>query len=197
MRRTGYEVGHIPGAVHFNPIRFGRQKRTDVSAHDVAFESLMTRLGISNMRRVVPYQRCAVEWRTNQVTAEQRQHSTATPTLPSVQFQATLRPDWVATASDVVAAINKPAVKIIDAGTAAEIDETNNMGNARRTAFVPSSISIYLDDLLDPTAKTFKSADGRSFCPASHRLSESTELRRGEEMTQFHFKVVLSDTPWP
>jgi len=54
MRRTGYEVGHIPGGVHFNPIRFGRQKRTDVSAHDVAFESLMTRLGISNMRRVVP-----------------------------------------------------------------------------------------------------------------------------------------------
>jgi 3-mercaptopyruvate sulfurtransferase SseA len=55
MRRTGYEVGHIPGAVHFNPIRFGRQKRTDDSAHDVAFESLMTRLGISNMRRVVLY----------------------------------------------------------------------------------------------------------------------------------------------
>src|SRR5258708_20448306 len=37
-------------------------------------------------------------------------------------FSARPQPRWVATASDVVAAIDKPAVKIVDARTRAEIE---------------------------------------------------------------------------
>src|SRR5262249_62251506 len=99
------------------------------------------RLGISNTTRVVVYDErggiyaARLWWLLNAFghtnvalvnggwikwTAEQRQNSTSTPTLPAVQFHATLRPEWVATASDVVAAIHKPAVNIVDHRTADE-----------------------------------------------------------------------------
>ena len=64
----------------------------------------------------------------------------------------------MATASDVVGAIDKPGVKIIDARTAAEIDGKELRG-IKRGGFVPSSIPIYWEDLLDPQAKTFRPAE--------------------------------------
>ena len=119
-------------------------------------------------------------------SAEQRQSSTATPTVPAVRFHATLRPEWVATASDVVAAINKPGVKIVDARTAAEING-QNMGNVRRGGFVPSSIPVYWEDLLDAKEKTFKSADELKAISAvttepgkSGGIETICRLRRGE-----------------
>jgi len=198
MRRAGYDAGHIPGAVYLQPdsIRDAKNAPTFLPTA-AAFESTMARLGISNTTRVVVYDErggiyaARLWWLLNAFghtnvallnggwikwTAEQRPNSTATPTLPPVQFQATLRPDWVATASDVVAAINKPTVKIVDARTAAEIDGTNNMGNARRTGFVPSSIPIYWEDLLDPAAKTFKSADELKAIYEAHGIQPSQEV---------------------
>src|SRR6478672_7597128 len=198
MRRTGYDAGHIAGAVYLQPdsIRDAKNAPTFLPTA-AAFESTMARLGISNTTRVVVYDErggiyaARLWWLLNAFghtnvallnggwikwTAEQRPNSTATPTLPPVKFQATLRPDWVATASDVVAAINKPTVKIVDARTAAEIDGTNNMGNARRTGFVPSSIPIYWEDLLDPAAKTFKSADELKAIYEAHGIQPSQEV---------------------
>ena len=64
--------------------------------------------------------------------------------------------DWVATASDVVGAIDKPGVKIVDARTAAEI-EGKDLRNIKRGGFVPSSMPVYWEDLLDPQQRTFKS----------------------------------------
>lgn len=177
MRRSGYDAGHIPGAVYLQPdsIRDAKNAPTFLPTA-AAFESTMARLGISNTTRVVVYDErggiyaARLWWLLNAFghinvalvngggikwTAEQRQASTAPPTIPSVPFHATLRPEWVATASDVVAAINKPGVKIVDARTAAEING-QNMGNVRRGGFVPSSIPVYWEDLLDAKEKTFK-----------------------------------------
>ena len=64
----------------------------------------------------------------------------------------------IATAADVVAAIDKPGVRIVDARTAAEI-EGKDLRNIRRGGFVPSSIPVYWEDLLDAQRKTFKPAD--------------------------------------
>jgi thiosulfate/3-mercaptopyruvate sulfurtransferase len=179
MRRGGYEAGHVPGAVYLQPeaIRDAKNPPTFLPTPE-AFESMMARLGISNTTRVIVYDErggiyAARLWwiltafgHTNVAllnggwikwTAEQRQIATGASPVAVSQFHATLRPEWVATASDVVAAINKPGVKIVDARTAAEINGQNT-GNVRRGGFVPSSIPVYWEDLLDPTAKTFKSA---------------------------------------
>jgi thiosulfate/3-mercaptopyruvate sulfurtransferase len=67
-------------------------------------------------------------------------------------------PHWVATAADVVASIDKPGVRIVDARTAGEI-EGRDLRGIRRGGFVPSSIPVYWEDLLDPEQKTFKSAE--------------------------------------
>jgi thiosulfate/3-mercaptopyruvate sulfurtransferase len=64
----------------------------------------------------------------------------------------------VATAGDVVAAIDKPDAKILDARTTAEI-EGKDLRNIRRGGFIPSSVPVYWEDLLDPRDKTFKPAD--------------------------------------
>lgn len=72
-------------------------------------------------------------------------------------FTARPNPRWLATASDVVAAIDKPGVKIVDARTQAEIDGKDLRG-IRRGGFVPSSTPVYWEDLLDPEVKTFRPA---------------------------------------
>jgi thiosulfate/3-mercaptopyruvate sulfurtransferase len=198
MRRGGYDAGHVPGAVYLQPeaIRDAKNAPTFLPTA-AAFESMMGRLGISNTTRVVVYDErggiyaARLWWILNAFghpnvallnggwvkwTADKLPVTTSVPAVPAAQFHAVLRPEWVATAPDVVAAINKPGVKIVDARTAAEINGTNNMGNTRRTGFVPSSIPIYWEDLLDPTAKTFKSADELKAIYEAHGILPSQQV---------------------
>ena len=197
MRRGGYETGHVPGAVYLQPeaIRDAKNPPTFLPT-PAAFESMMARLGISNTTRVIVYDErggiyaARLWWILNAFghtnvallnggwlkwTAEQRQIATEASPVPLSQFHARLRPEWVATASDVVAAINKPGVKIVDARTAAEING-QNIGNVRRGGFVPSSIPVYWEDLLDPTAKTFKSADELKAIYEAHGILPSQQV---------------------
>jgi len=180
MRRTGYSDGHVPGAVYLQPdaIRDASNPPTFLPAV-AQFEEMMGRLGISNATRVVVYDErggiyAARLWwilnyfgHTNAAlvnggwikwTAEQRQTSTSQPAVTAAKFTAHPQPQWLATASDVVAAIDKPATRIVDARTQAEIDG-KDLRNIRRGGFVPSSVPVYWEDLLDPQRKTFKPAD--------------------------------------
>ena len=75
------------------------------------------------------------------------------------RFTGRPQPKWLATASDVVGAINKPGVKIIDARTAAEI-EGKELRNIKRGGFVPSSIPVYWEDLLDPQTENVPAGRG-------------------------------------
>ena len=198
MRRGGYETGHVPGAVYLQPeaIRDANNAPAFLPT-PAAFETMMGRLGITNATRVVVYDErggiyaARLWWILNAFghtnvalvnggwlkwTAEQRQVTTAVPAVPVAQFHAALHPEWVATASDVVAAIGRPGVKIVDARTAAEINGQNNMGNVRRMGFVPSSIPIYWEDLLDPAAKTFKSADELKAIYEAHGVLSSQQV---------------------
>ena len=63
-----------------------------------------------------------------------------------------------ASAGDVVSAIDKPGIKIVDARTQAEIDGKDLRG-IKRGGFVASSVPVYWEDLLDAQRRTFKSAD--------------------------------------
>ena len=180
MRMNGYAAGHVSGAVSLSPtaIRDANSPPAFLPTA-AAFESMMAGLGISDSTRVVVYDErggiyaARLWWILNYYghsnvalmnggwikwTAENRAVSTDAGPARSAKFTARPQPKWLATASDVVGAIDKPGVKIIDARTTAEI-EGRDLRNIRRGGFVPSSIPIYWEDLLDPQTKTFKPAD--------------------------------------
>lgn len=180
MRRSGYAEGHVPGAVALAPeaIRDAKSPPTFLPT-PAAFEQMMATLGISDATRVVVYDErggiygARLWWILNYFghtnvalvdggwvkwAAEHRPTTTDVPVVPIGRFTARPQPHWVATASDVVAAIGKSATKIIDARTQAEIDG-KDLRNIRRGGFVPSSVPVYWEDLLDSPLKTFKSAD--------------------------------------
>jgi thiosulfate/3-mercaptopyruvate sulfurtransferase len=180
MRQGGYAAGHVPGAVYLSPvaIRDANSPPTFLPT-PAAFEAMMARLGISDSTRVVVYDErggiyaARLWWILNYFghsnvalmnggwikwTAENRPAATDTPAAAGARFTARPQPKWLATASDVVGAIDKPGVKIIDARTAAEI-EGRELRNIKRGGFVPSSIPIYWEDLLDPQKKTFRPAE--------------------------------------
>jgi thiosulfate/3-mercaptopyruvate sulfurtransferase len=180
MRQGGYPDGHVPGAVYVSPIaiRDANSPPTFLPT-PAAFEEMMAKLGISDSTRVIVYDErggiyaARLWWILNYFghpnvalmnggwvkwAAENRPTSTEAPAIGSARFTAKPQPRWIATASDVVGAIDKPGVKIIDARTAAEI-EGKDLRNIKRGGFVPSSVPIYWEDLLDPQQKTFKSAE--------------------------------------
>lgn len=180
MRRSGFEEGHVPGAVYLAPeaIRDAKNPPTFLPSPD-AFAAMMTRLGIGDRTRVVIYDErgglyaARLWWILNYFghtdaalmngqwikwSAERRPAVTAPAAARTVTFTPRPQPRWVATAADVVAAINKPGVRIVDARTQAEI-EGKDLRNIRRGGFIESSIPVYWEDLLDPQTKTFKPAD--------------------------------------
>jgi thiosulfate/3-mercaptopyruvate sulfurtransferase len=180
MRQSGFDGGHVPGAVYLSPvaIRDANAPPTFLPT-PAAFEQMMGKLGISNRTRVVVYDErggiyAARLWwilsyygHTNVAlmnggwlkwAAEHRAASTESPAPSAVRFNARPQPRWLATASDVVAAIDKPGIAIVDARTAAEI-EGKDLRNIKRGGFIPSSMPVYWEDLLDMPQRTFKSAD--------------------------------------
>src|ERR1700730_2630561 len=175
-----YSAGHVPGAVSLSPvaIRVADRPPTFLPTPQ-EFEALMARLGIGDSTRVVVYDErggiyaARLWWILNYFghsnvalinggwvkwVAEHRAASTETPAPAGARFTARPQPRWVATASDVVGAINRPGVKIVDARTQAEIDGKDLRG-IKRGGFVASSVPVYWEDLLDAQQRTFKSAD--------------------------------------
>src|SRR6476646_6441907 len=182
MRQNGYADGHVPGAVYLSPVAIRDAKAPPTFLPTpAAFEQLMASLGIGARTRVVVYDErggiyaARLWWILHYYghadvalmnggwtkwTAEHRATATDArpPTASGAPFAAKADPRWVATASDVTAAIDKRGVKIVDARTAKEIDG-EDLRNIRRGGFVPSSIPVYWEDLLDPQQRTFKPAD--------------------------------------
>ena len=182
MRRNGatdYDAGHIPGAVSLlnDALRNPANPPTFLPSRG-DFEALMGRLGISNGTRVIAYDdrgglyAARLWWILNYFghanvalldghwikwTREQRPTTIEAPTVSPARFTAIANRHWLATADEVRSAIDKPGVKIVDARTKAEIDGTDLRG-IRRGGFIPSSVSVYWEDMLDPDLKTLKPA---------------------------------------
>jgi thiosulfate/3-mercaptopyruvate sulfurtransferase len=179
MRQRGYADGHIPGAVLLdnNAIRIADRPPTYLPTPQ-EFEELMARLGISNTTRVIAYDdrggiyAARLWWILNHYghsnvalldggwvkwSADQRAVNTAVPAHTRGTFKVKPGTVKVATAQDVLGAINKPDVKLVDARTQGEIDG-KDLRNIKRGGYIESSVPVYWEDTLDPTAKTFKSA---------------------------------------
>jgi thiosulfate/3-mercaptopyruvate sulfurtransferase len=179
MRQRGYADGHIPGAVWLdnNAIRFANRPPTFLPT-PAEFEELMATLGISNNTRVIAYDErggiyaTRLWWLLNYYghsnvavldggwvkwTADQRPVNTLVPAYTRGTFKVKPGTVKVATAQDVMNAINKPGIKIVDARTQGEIDG-KDLRNIKRGGFIESSTPVYWEDTLDPVTKTFKSA---------------------------------------
>jgi len=184
MRGNGYAEGHVPGSVYVAPvsIRDPKNPPTFLPTPE-AFAETMLKLGIDDSTRVIVYDErggiyaARLWWLLNYFghsnvalmnggwtkwTAERRPVTAEVRSFndrPAPgKFTPKPSPHWVATAADVVASIDKPGVKIVDARTVAEI-EGRDLRGIRRAGFVPSSIPVYWEDLLDPQTKAFKPAD--------------------------------------
>lgn len=179
LRVRGYADAHIPGAVWLdnNAIRIADRPPTFLPT-PAEFEELMARLGISNTTRVIAYDdrggiyAARLWWILNYYghtnvalvdggwtkwTLEQRPTTPTVPALTRASFSVKPGTVKVATAQDVLAAINKPGVKIVDARTQAEI-EGKDLRNIKRGGFIESSVPVYWEDTFDPTTKAFKGA---------------------------------------
>src|SRR2546423_6538739 len=137
MRQSGYGDGHVPGAVYLSPVAIRDAKAPPTFLPTpAAFEQLMATLGIGDATRVVVYDErggiyAARLWwilsyfgHTNVAlmnggwikwTAERRQSTTAAPQAGGARVVAGPQPRGIATAADVVAAIDKPGHRILDA----------------------------------------------------------------------------------
>lgn len=197
MRQSGYADGHVPGAVYLSPvaIRDAKAPPTFLPSPS-AFRDMMARLGISDTTRVVAYDErggiyaARLWWILNYYghanvalmnggwikwSGEHRQTSKEAAAPAAGAFTPKPQPRWVATAADLVKAIDDPSVKIVDARTQAEIDG-RELRNIKRGGFVPSSVPVYWEDLLDPQTKTFRPADEISALYESRGVVPSKEV---------------------
>jgi thiosulfate/3-mercaptopyruvate sulfurtransferase len=180
LRPRGYEEGHVPGAVWLDNNWIRNPKAApDFLPTPAEFEALMARLGIGPDTRVIAYDErggiyaARLWWILNYYghtnvallnggwtkwTAEQRPASKDRPAPgASAPFRVKARVVGHATAKDVVAAMNKPGVKLVDARTQGEIDGKDRRG-IKRAGFIESSVPVYWEDTLDKPMLTFKRA---------------------------------------
>src|SRR5262249_59285199 len=136
MRQNG-QGPRVPGAVYLSPVAIRDAKAPPTFLPTpAAFEAMMASLGIGDATRVVVYDErggiyaARLWWILNYFghsnvallnggwvkwTAEQRPTSQDAVAPPAGRFTARPHPELVATAADVVAAINQPAIRIVDA----------------------------------------------------------------------------------
>ncbi len=182
MRARGFAEGRIPGAVHLDNDAIRIPDRPPLFLPTVdEFEKLMTRYSISNATRVVVYDDrggiyAARLWFVLNVFGHSnvalldggwtqwiREGRPTTTAIVEVRapaagmFRAKLDASRVATSADVLAAIGKPGVTIVDARTPGEI-EGRDLRGIKHGGAVPTSVPVYWEDTLDLPARTFKPA---------------------------------------
>lgn len=180
MRPRGYDAGHVPNAVWMdNSWIRKKDDPPDFLPAPAEFEALMARLGIGPDTRVVGYDErggiyaTRLWWILNYYghtnvavlnggwtkwVLEKRPASTAVPSVAAERpFKVRPAVTGLATAADVLAAINAPGVTIVDARTQDEIDGRDLRG-IRRAGFIESSVPVYWEDTLDPVSHAFKPA---------------------------------------
>ncbi len=180
LRPRGYADGHIPGSVWLDNNWIRNPKAPpDFLPTAAEFEALMTKLGVGPTTRVVAYDErggiyaARLWWILNYYghtnvallnggwtkwAAEQRTTSTDAPSpTTAAPFKVRARAVGHATSSDVVAAMRKPGVKLIDARTQGEI-EGRDLRGIKRGGYIESSVPVYWEDTLEKPNLTFKAA---------------------------------------
>lgn len=196
--RDAYLKGHIPGAVFLSndALRVRENAPTYLPTAD-AFARSMGELGITNTTRVIAYDDrgglfAARLWYMLKIfgydnvalldghfakwTLEGRPVSTDVPSVTPTTFTVGA-PNlaWVATADQVVKAIDQPGSRILDARTTGEI-EGRDLRGIKRGGNIPSSSALYWEDLFDATTKALKSPDELRALLASKGLKPADDV---------------------
>jgi thiosulfate/3-mercaptopyruvate sulfurtransferase len=196
MRTSGFDESHIQGAVHLDNAAIRPNRPPLFVPTEAEFSSLMSSLGISDDDHVVVYDDrggiyAARLWFVlmafghpnvslldggwTKWTMDQRPTSRTSARWANPVFHARLNRSAIATADDVVKAIGRKDVRIVDARTAAEIAGQDLRG-IKHGGAVPSSIPVYWEDTLDQPARTFKSADAIAALYAGKGIAPSDPI---------------------
>lgn len=180
--RGAYRQGHIPGAVFVDHASDLADPEREVPFNILAperFESLMGRLGIATDSTVVVYDDSGGCWAArlwwalryyghNDVKVldggltkwiqEARPLETRIPAPPAASFQARVQPALRSSCDEVLRAIGRADVCIVDA-----LPEIFHTGKARlfpthRTGHIPTAVSVPAPANLDPVTQTLRPA---------------------------------------
>jgi len=196
-RLSGYEEDHIPGAVHLG-IGTSRDKDNPPTfLPDLdKFVATLEALGISSDTHIVFYDDRGGIYGTRpwvllrmlghenasivnggwpQWLAEERPVSTEVPELARGSLNVQRDDQWIATADDVAAAIDRPGVHIVDTRTHDEFTGADLRNNPRGGA-IPSSTHLFWEDTLDGEYQRIKPADQLTDLFESRGLSESDKI---------------------
>lgn len=197
-----YAGGHIPGAVNIvrNDIRAFEQPPTFLYPQE-QFEQQMGLRGISNDTRVVGYDDrggydpawlwwmlryyghdnvAVLNGGWQQWSAEKLPTSTERPKVASARFKATVRPSWLVTADEVMAAIGAPGARIVDARTPGEYDGSDKETyGSKRGGHIPCAAWLFWEELIDPVSKTLRSAD------EIKKLADARNLVPGDQVITY------------
>ena len=193
-RTSGYERGHVPGAVWLD-IDASRDKNNPPTfLPDLdTFVATLEELGISSDTHVVFYDdrggiygtrpwvllqlighdnASIVDGGWPKWLAESRPTSRETPSFARGTLHVTRNDRWIATADDVASAIDEPGQRLLDTRSEEEFLGDDLRNNPRGGA-IPSATRLDWEDTLEGEYRSFKSADELSALFESHGLSKS------------------------
>jgi len=196
-RSTGYDQGHIPGAVWLDIDASRDKNHPPTYLPDLGgFVGKLEALGISSGTRVVFYDdRGGVNGTRPWVLLRMLGHENAAllnggyskwkkegrrttndaPAYPRGKLTVKEDRSWIATAEDVAASIGKEGIRIVDTRTEEEIAGSDLRGNPRGGA-VPTSTPIYWEDTLDASTKTIKPASELRALFQAHGLEPEAKI---------------------
>lgn len=173
--REAYQRGHIPGAMF---VDFAGDLGNILSPDHFAL--LMGRLGIGNDSTVVVYDDQGGTWAARlwwalryhghddvkllngglpRWTAERRPLETASPTRGVATFQATPRPELLATRDEVLQAIGRGDVRIVDALPKPFYSGQMRLYPTHRAGHIPTARNLPATDNVDRTTQMLLSPD--------------------------------------
>ena len=160
---AGYEAAHIPGAAYIDwqvDIVDPRSPSNDVVAPDI-FAKLMARLGIGNDTSIIIYDNaasmfaCRLRWALryyghdavqildggwDKWRAEARPVTAELPQFQPTNFVPRINPALIATADDILAALETDTLQLVDVRSPAEFSGTAS--RAQHGGHIPTAINL-------------------------------------------------------
>ncbi|MFZ1988624.1 MAG: sulfurtransferase [Alphaproteobacteria bacterium] len=174
-----YNESHIPGATFCdvtNDLKDKADPRPQMMPSAAQMSEVMGALGVSNSNKVIVYDRGNHAWAARvwwtlrcfgfenaavldggwqKWTAEGRAVSSEPASYPRAKFEAHYRPELIVGKQDVLAAIGKPDITLINALSPGE--HSGEVKRLPRAGRIKGSVNVHADSLLDPANKSYRS----------------------------------------